>query len=1104
MTGRQPVDQPTRQRIATDLASTLFVEAGAGTGKTTALVSRIVSLIRSGVPVERIAAITFTEKAAAELMDRVREELEALALDESLPPPERTLVNAALDDLDGAAMQTLHAFARRIVTAHAFEAGVPPGLTVVDDLEAEQDFEAEWTAFLDEFLGENGPVEPLEFLYALGMRTANLRELAVALNNDWDRIELGDTPPTPEGFDDTRLRVLITRLLELRTQCIDPSDKLYEHLGNFGPRLQLAEVARNAFELLEVWQKDFNRGRGGSAKNWPGTEPARIKDEISALEAERKEIIKAEADRCLRVVVHHIARFITEQARLRREAGRLRFHDLLVIACDVLRSNDDVRAAVHRRYTHLLIDEFQDTDPLQAELASLIARDSSVPATLPWELAPIAPGRLFVVGDPKQSIYRFRRADVALYQRAAVSLGGERLNLVQNFRSAPGVIDWVNHVFSERMDAGDNPAQATYEPLEPWHRGESELAGAFFVGGEINDTRAAIREAEATGIASVITDLLQRGTMVRDSQGMRPLRRSDIAVLFPRRTIVPSLEAAFDEANIPYRVESRAEVFASQELRDIENVLTALVDPSDEVALVASLRSPVFGCSDPELHEYFAVGGRWNYLSRQVDTIAGPVAEAVRWLRDFRPQALALPVNLALECLLRERRLWESSAVLRRARVRWQRYRLLLELSRDFATRPGADLADFVQWMRRNRIGHTRIEEVAAPESDDEAVRLMTIHASKGLEFPVVILAGLSEQPRFYPPRVIFETGQEPFVRLGRKDADVESLGYDDALARNRQAEKFEEIRLLYVAATRARDTLVVSTFRTPSAANPSADRVPPPLEEILEACPESDPAWRVYPSVPAQAAMELPASVESLDATPAALDLWRSARAERIAALANGNAIAATAVSRELAAIETVESAAGEPALVPEDRPWKRGRAGTSLGRAVHAVLQVVDLATGEGLQSAARTQATAEGLADREHEIERNVRRALESETVREAVASSRHWRELFVARQVGAHLLEGFIDLLYECPGGFVVVDYKTDAVRNDAEVDAAVERYRLQVAAYALLVEGAVQRPVVECRFVFANEHGLWERTVTDLEAARAELETMLAQPRAAAS
>lgn len=1095
MPNRLPIDHATRDRIANDLGATLFVEAGAGTGKTTALVARIVSLLRSGVPVEHIAAITFTEKAAAELMDRVREELETLALDPSLPQPEQALVTVALHDLDGAAMQTLHAFARRIVAAHAFEAGVPPGLTIVDDLEAEQDFESAWTTFLDDCLGEEGPVEPLEFLYALGMSTRNLRDLAIALNNDWDRIELGPVPPTPEGFDDGQLRALVDQILDLNERCTDPSDKLYEHIAGFSARLDRSAEAHNAFELLEVWQATFGRGRGGAAKNWPGYEVSAVKDVISELEAERSGILQSEADRCLRVLVHHVAGFVVQQAQQRRESGRLRFHDLLVIACSVLRGNDEVRAAVHRRYTHILVDEFQDTDPLQAELASLIARDPTVPASLSWEEAPVEPGRLFVVGDPKQSIYRFRRADVALYRRAATSLGGEQLNLVQNFRSGRPVIAWVNHVFATLMDAGDDPAQATYEPLEPWHPGDSPLSGAFHIGREIDDSVPAIREAEAADVAAVVTDLLQRGATIREGDAMRTLRRSDIAVLFPKRAVVPALEAAFDEANIPYRVESRGEVFASQELRDIENVLTALVDPSDEVALVASLRSPVFGCSDAELHDYFAAGGRWNYLLPGKDAAAGPVADAMRWLREFRPQALALPVNLVVEHVLRERRLWESSAVLRRARVRWQRYRLLLELARDFANRPGADLADFVQWMRRNRIGHTRIEEVAAPESDDEAVRLMTIHASKGLEFPVVILVGLSERPRNYTPPVIFEQANPPFVKLGRKESGVQSLGYDEACERQRQAERYEEIRLLYVAATRARDTLVVSTFRQPPPAKPADDRVLSPLEAILEACPETGSVWRPYPFAPAQPAMDLPAASVALEATPEAFELWREARAVRIAAVAKGNAIAATAIAKGLPGEESPEDA-GRDADV---RPWKRGRAGTSLGRAVHAVLQVVDLATGDGLQSAARTQATAEGLANREHEIERNARRALDSQAVREAVASARHWRELFAARQVGAHLLEGFIDLLYERADGFVVVDYKTDEVRNDAEVDAAVERYRLQLAAYALLVEGAIQRPVVECRFVFANEHGLWERSPADLDAAKRQLETMLAPP-----
>ena len=181
----------------------------------------------------------------------------------------------------------------------------------------------------------------------------------------------------------------------------------------------------------------------------------------------------------------------------------------------------------------------------------------------------------------------------------------------------------------------------------------------------------------------------------------------------------------------------------------------------------------------------------------------------------------------------------------------------------------------------------------------------------------------------------------------------------------------------------------------------------------------------------------------------------------------------------------------------VDDEPPWRRGRAGTAIGRAVHAVLQTIDLATGDGAASLAAAQAAAEGVPDLAAVIEQRVRSVLESPSVKAAVATGKYWREVFVAVPVGERVLEGFIDLLYEdADGELVVVDYKTDGVRNEADADEAVGRYRLQAAAYALAVSRSLARPVSRCVFVFANPTRWFERELEDLADARLEVESLL--------
>jgi ATP-dependent helicase/nuclease subunit A len=204
---------------------------------------------------------------------------------------------------------------------------------------------------------------------------------------------------------------------------------------------------------------------------------------------------------------------------------------------------------------------------------------------------------------------------------------------------------------------------------------------------------------------------------------------------------------------------------------------------------------------------------------------------------------------------------------------------------------------------------------------------------------------------------------------------------------------------------------------------------------------------------------------------------------------------VAATAIARRAAA------AADDPNLqkdapVEEIPPWRRGRAGTALGRAVHAVLQSIDLATGAGVEGAARAQAAAEGIAERAHEVARVVKAALEVPSVREAVDGGRYWREVYVAVPVDGVTIEGFIDLLYETEAGFVIVDYKTDVVPGEAELDAAMGRYRLQGAAYAMALQEALGRPVSSCRFVFVQASGARERAVEDLPEAIGDVRTQV--------
>src|SRR5439155_3744627 len=402
----------------------------------------------------------------------------------------------------------------------------------------------------------------------------------------------------------------------------------------------------------------LSAGNKGRKVNWPDG----VKGEIVAL-LQRAEDERVAAVDALRLPALHqladaLVGFTVRSVAQRRAEGRLEFHDLLVLARDVVRDDAGVRAALHDQYRALLLDELQDTDPIQIELAMLVVTNDADVGARHWSTHSVPPGSLFLVGDPKQSIYRFRRADVSLYLQVRDALG-ERLQLTHNFRSRPGILEWVNAVFGALMgddDAlpGDGPARVRYAPLaatcEPCGDTPAPvtvLGGAAPRGAPLGELRA----AEADEIAATVARIRAEGWTVREPHPVpgapptRPARYADIAILLPSRATLPYLEQALDDADIPARIESQSLVFATTEVNELLAMLAAVDDPTDEISIVASLRAPGFGCRDDELLEFAHAGGRWDYRRGAPATLGA----------DHR-----VVTALAALRALHERRWWES------------------------------------------------------------------------------------------------------------------------------------------------------------------------------------------------------------------------------------------------------------------------------------------------------------------------------------------------------------------------------------------------------------------------------------------------------------
>ncbi len=484
----QPPDQAARDRIRSDLDSTLFVDAGAGSGKTSALVDRVVALVASGeVELRSIAAITFTEKAGDELRDRIRRRLEAVVQEHPESDAGIRCV-VALEQLDSAAIGTLHAFAQRLLSEHPIEAGLPPRVNVLDEVSSEVAFEQRWSTFQDQLLEDPALERTLLLFFGSGVPPTALRSLAQQFEDNWDLVESNVPQEAPEPPPVTALfQEASDSLREVcGTPCLDPSDKLRLRLDEIAIHFQRLASLDDELDLVEALgpiaeprPPSFRVGNLGRRTSFDDIDQlrARVAEAGERLSSVRTRVANACAER----IGSAIRRFTLEAARERRIAGQLQFHDLLVLARALLSHPEHgpvVRSRLHERYQCLLLDEFQDTDPIQIELAVRIAaanpRDDAA-GTDPWVKVEVGDGRLFFVGDPKQSIYRFRRADIATFLAADERFGrqeGGRLELTANFRTAAPVIGWINGTFAALLGLPDDvalpvPSQPDYLPLQP-------------------------------------------------------------------------------------------------------------------------------------------------------------------------------------------------------------------------------------------------------------------------------------------------------------------------------------------------------------------------------------------------------------------------------------------------------------------------------------------------------------------------------------------------------------------------------------------------------------------------------------------------------------
>lgn len=832
-------DAQARRRIREDLDATFVVEAAAGTGKTSALVSRVLAVVQSGRGrLREVVAVTFTEKAAGEMKLRLRAEIERARNDASTSDVERTRLEDALRDLETARIGTIHSLCADVLHERPLEAGLDPMFEVAAQDEADALFEAAFDVWFERVVSDPPPgvARVLRRRREASGEPGPREELLLAGRKLCDFPDF-DAPWRIEPFDRASavgdLVERLRRLGHLATRADRLDDWLAQNLAEiarFVRELDHREKVRDRdidgleAELRELSRHRSFRWRGGARRYGEGLPRELVLAERDEAKARLLAFVERADAHLAALLRSELRDVVTAYRELKARGGKLDFLDLLLHTRDLVRDRLDVRRDLAARFGHIFVDEQQDTDPLQAEILLLLASDD--PTERDWTRVRPRVGRLFLVGDPKQSIYRFRRADVALYEatkRRLLDRGAELLHLTTSFRATPSLQSLVNASFAPVMHRTDEGTQPDYVPLRAVRADPAAQPSIVALPvprpyGERGVTAKAIDESLPAAVAAFVDWLVnESGWTVteRDQHTRVPVEARHVCLLFKRftayrgdttREYVRGLEAR----RIPHVLVGGRSFHDREEVVAIRNVLSAAEWPDDELAVFAALRGPFLALSDDELLVFRHQHGPLHPLRRidpnELDEATKPTYEALSLLRSLHVGRNRRPIAETLERFLTETRAHAGIAIWPTGEQALANVLRVLDLARRFEAAGATSFRAFVEKLERDA---ERGEASDAPvvEEGTEGVRIMTVHRAKGLELPVVVLCDpTAPRSRDRPSRWV-----DPERRLWVEPlAGCLPVELAEHAHEVRQQDEAEAIRVAYVAATRARDLLVV------------------------------------------------------------------------------------------------------------------------------------------------------------------------------------------------------------------------------------------------------------------------------------------------------
>ena len=1075
-------DEKARKQILTDLRHNFLVEASAGSGKTSSLVGRMVALVQSGTySIEQIVAITFTRKAAIEMKERFQEKMESVLM-QCKDIRGKELLRKALADIEQCYIGTIHSFCARLLREFPIEAGLDPAFQEMDEIDNVLFMEKAW----ENHLG-NLKVTDSEILKNLEYSGIEIKDLKGCykqvclypdtrisykisanpnLSKTWKKMvsfceeadEYIPKPETEKGYD--KIQEAIQQVLRLKDYSA------------------FIEKDYNKISLLENFDRNFSSSSTITLNRWQSKEVAKHYKETVLPELRDKYIqpaLREWREYCYYHVFQFIKPAVEHYHNFRDKHSMVNFQDLLIKVAKLLKEYPHVRKYFQQKYKTLLVDEFQDTDPIQAEIIFYLT--GSDINEKHWQQLVPRQGSLFIVGDPQQSIYHFRRADIAVYNQVKSLIKksfGKVIQLNSNFRSLKSISDYLNPVFSDLFSSQAGDFQAKYSPMNAVREDkEGILSGIKQLVISKERLKEKTIENDAQAIAKIIKDWTNKKYKINRKKeelnlGKNPeIDYSDFMILVRYKKGIDIYARILNDYDIPVTVSGAAAINQSQGIRELLKLLRLLRDPENQVLLIAVLRGIFYGFSDDELYQFKESGGVFDIFTQIPGTVQENLKERFRFvfeqLKKYYCWSRELLPVLALEKIVNCSGLQLAASLETEAVIQDNELYFLLQYLRKLEMERFYTFSGMVEEIER--LWDSAVEEEFDLKAESNTVRIMNLHKAKGLEAPIVFLAIPFNNRKHEPDCHIQRRTKEPSGYFIVKKSNDYGSGkiiaqppkWEDYCQTEEMYLQSEETRLLYVAATRAKNLLIISSLGRQKAQNKNI-----PWSPLLTNSTED--MILDIPDIPEE--KEKKTKIEYLTTDYEKCNTEITDKYQRL--------LVADYIEKTPSALKNTHSKQAY-------EPPKKDIGGTDWGNAVHETLEYFlnEQPSDKILLSFIIYVLEKNSIAiERKEELFKLIQvfqksdlysRITKSEKVLTEVpfnfnitAEESLYKHLIKdidtrVKELSPILLNGIIDLVFKEPTGWIIVDYKTDCPEYEKDYEYLEKTYQNQINLYAYVWE-----------------------------------------------